>query len=88
MIWEQILQGEVVLKWSKAYTAADHEFEIVHLPSEGLTEAQLTHIAMLEEEIAREWEGARGLSSGQPSPGIGDGWGFHTEANHEEKSTS
>jgi len=75
-IWEQILKGEVVLKWSKGNSAASHEFEVVHLPAEGLTEAQLERIQEIQDELEHEWEGARGLASGLPSPSVGDGWGL------------
>lgn len=76
MIWEQILPSEVVLKWSKSCSAAAHNFEIVHLPTESLTEAQLERIREIQDELEREWEGARGLASGIPSPPVGDGWGL------------
>jgi hypothetical protein len=75
-IWEQILLGEVVLKWSKGSSAASHEFEVVHLPAEGLTEAQLERIREIQDELESEWEGARGLASGLPSPPVGEGWGL------------
>lgn len=78
MVWEQILEGEVVLAWSKVTSAAPHEFEIVHMPEEGLTDEQLTYIAMIEEELDKQWENARGLASGIPSPPVGDGWGLGT----------
>lgn len=77
-IWEQILKGEVVLKWSKSNSAAPHEFEVVYLPTEGLTEAQLERIQEIQDELEREWAGARGLASGIPSPSVGSGWGLHT----------
>jgi hypothetical protein len=76
MIWEQVLLGEVVLKWSKSSSAAPHEFEVVYLPTEPLTEAQLERIKEIQDELEREWEGARGLASGLPSPSVGDGWGL------------
>jgi hypothetical protein len=76
MIWEQVLPGEVVLKWSKSCSAAPHNFEIIYLPPEGLTEAQLERIQEIQDELEREWEGARGLASGLPSPPVGDGWGL------------
>jgi hypothetical protein len=80
MIWEQVLAGEVVLKWSKSSSAAPHEFKVVHLPAEGLTEAQLERIAEIEAELEREWAGARGLSSGEPSPSVGRGWDLRKES--------
>jgi|JI10StandDraft_1071094.scaffolds.fasta_scaffold202871_1 hypothetical protein len=72
-IWKQVLVGEVVLKWAKAVTAAKHEFEVLCRP-EVLTPAQLRAIAILEEEIAIEWDGRKGLASGIPSPPVGKGW--------------
>ena len=75
-IWEQILKGEVVLKWSKGSSAAPHEFEVIHLPGEGLTEAQLERIKEIQDELDRQWEGAQGLASGEPSPPVGEGWGL------------
>ncbi len=75
-IWEQILSGEVVLKWSKSCSAAAHEFEVIHLPSADLTEAQLERIGEIQDELGVEWEGARGLASGLPSPPVGKGWGL------------
>jgi hypothetical protein len=75
-IWEQILKGEVALKWSKGSSAAAHEFEVVHLPAAGLTEAQIERIQEIQDELEREWEGACGLASGIPSPSVGDGWGL------------
>ncbi|MBI5421285.1 MAG: hypothetical protein HZA35_03170 [Parcubacteria group bacterium] len=75
-IWEQVLPGEVVLKWSKGCSAAEHEFEVVYLPPEGITEAQLERILEIQEELEREWEGVRGLASGILSPSVGRGWGL------------
>lgn len=79
-IWEQILRGEVVLKWSKSNSAAAHEFEVIHLPAEGLTDAQLERIEEIQNELERAWEGARGMASGLPSPPVGDGWGLLPKA--------
>lgn len=75
-IWEQILEGEVVLKWSKAYTAADHEFEVIHLPAGGLTEAQLERISEIEDSLEEEWGGRVGMSGNTTSPSVGEGWGL------------
>lgn len=75
-IWEQILPGEVVLKWSKSCSAAPHEFEVVYMPTEGLTEAQLERIQEIQDELNRDWAGACGLASGNPSPPVGLGWGL------------
>ncbi len=76
LVWRQILPGEVVLMWAKAYTAAEHEFEVVHLPEEDLTEAQLERIAEIQQELQDTWAGRVGLSSGNPSPPVGRGWGL------------
>ena len=83
MVWEQVLSGEVVLKWSKEYTAADHEFEIVHLPTEGLTPAQLERIAEIQNELAEEWDGRNGMSGNTSSPSVGDGWGLVSKVDPE-----
>jgi HrpA-like RNA helicase len=74
-VWKQILPGELVLQWSKAMTAAEHMFEVIYRP-ETLTEAQLRTVALLQEELAADWEGRRGLASGNLSPDIGEGWGL------------
>lgn len=72
-IWNQILPGELVIQWSKACTAAEHVFEVVHRP-ETISEAQLERVAEIQTEIADEWEGLTGLASGKESPSIGKGW--------------
>lgn len=76
-VWKQILPGEVVLRWAKAYTAADHEFEVVHMPTEGVTEAQLERIAEIEAELAQQWDGRTGMSGNTTSPPVGRGWGLN-----------
>lgn len=75
-IWEQIFVGEVVLKWSKSNSSAQHHFEVLHLPVEGLTEAQLERIQEIQDSLEEEWKNARGLTSGIPSPSVGNGWGL------------
>ncbi len=87
-IWEQILEGEVVLKWSKAYTAADHEFEIIHLPTDGLTEAQLERICEIEEGLEEEWGGRAGMSGNTTSPSVGKGWGLGPSSEPIEESNT
>ena len=72
--WEQILPGEVVLSWAKGNTAAEHEFEVLYMPKEGLTAAQKETILSIEEDIQETWKDKRGLSSGIPSPDVGMGW--------------
>lgn len=74
LVWKQVLPGELVLAWRKAFTAAEHEFEVVHLPSEGVTEAQLERVAEIQQELEERWAGRRGLASGLPSPAVGRGW--------------
>lgn len=76
LVWRQILPGELVLGWSKAMTAAPHEFEVVCLPPEGVTEAQLERVAEIQQELQDAWAGRRGLASGIPSPAVGRGWGL------------
>lgn len=76
MIWDQILPGEVVLQWSKSCSAAAHNFDVIHMPTEGLTEAQLERVKEIQDELENEWKGASGLASGLPSPPVGDGWGL------------
>lgn len=76
LVWKQILPGELVLAWRKAFTAADHEFEVVHLPAEGVTEAQLERVAEIQQELQNNWAGRHGLASGIPSPAVGYGWGL------------
>ena len=74
-VWRQILPGELVLRWAKAYTAAEHEFEVVYCP-ESITPEQMRTVALFEEELAEAYDGRRGMSSGNSSPSIGDGWGL------------
>lgn len=74
-VWNQILPGELVLRWSKAYTAADHVFEVIYRP-EHLTEVQLERVAEIQLEIEEQWAGLTGLASGKGSPSVGDGWGL------------
>ncbi len=76
LVWKQVLPGELVLAWCKAYTAAEHEFEVVYLPEGGLTEAQLERVAEIQQELQDTWAGRRGLASGIPSPAVGRGWGL------------
>ena len=70
------MPGELVLKWTKPYTAAPHQFEVVHSPEEGVTEAQLERVAEIQQMLEDEWAGLRGLASHLPSPPVGSGWGL------------
>lgn len=72
-VWNQILPGELVIKWSKACTAAEHVCEVVYRP-EAISEAQLERVVEIQQEIEEEWSGLTGLASGKESPSIGDGW--------------
>lgn len=72
-VWNQILPGELVLKWSKAYTAAEHVCEIVYRP-ETVSEAQLERVAEIQQELDEAWSDLTGLASGKACPAIGGGW--------------
>lgn len=85
MIWEQVLPGEIVLKWSKSSSAAPHEFVVVYHPTEPLTEAQLERILEIEDELEKEWKNARGLASGLSSPPVGGGWGLLPKSSPSSK---
>ena len=76
LVWRQILPGELVIAWRKAYTAAEHEFEVVYLPEGGVTEAQLERVAEIQQELEDTWAGCRGLASKRLSPPVGRGWGL------------
>ncbi len=73
-VWNQILPGEVVLKWKKHSSSAEHELEVIHFPKEGLTESQLERISEIMEILEEEWKDASGMASGAPSPSVGKGW--------------
>jgi hypothetical protein len=75
-IWEQILEGEIVLSWSKACSADEHYFHVEHLPSTELTEAQKERIKEIQDSLQEEWKDARGFASGKLSPSVGKGWGL------------
>jgi hypothetical protein len=77
-----------VLRWAKAYTAADHEFEIVHMPTEGLTPAQLERIAEIEAELAQQWDGRSGMSGNTSSPPVGNGWGLVSKPEPKSETPS
>ncbi len=66
-VWRQILPGELVVRWHKAYTAADHELEVIYCP-EVVTEAQLERLAELLEEVNADWRDCTGLVSKTLSP--------------------
>lgn len=72
---EVLDKSMVILTHKKAYTAAPHEFGVRYEPPQGITEEQLNRIEAIQKSIAKEWDGATGMS-GEESPSIGDGWGF------------
>ena len=71
----ELNEGVVILTHEKACTAALHEFGVRYEPPQGITEEQLNRIEAIQKSIAKEWDGATGMS-GEESPSIGDGWGF------------
>ncbi|MFA6131052.1 MAG: hypothetical protein WC730_02230 [Patescibacteria group bacterium] len=73
--WRLVGPKELALTWSKAYTAADHEFRVAKLPAGGCTAEQLATIERLEREISEKFHGTTGIS-GRVSPMIGKGWGL------------
>jgi hypothetical protein len=72
--WHLVFPDELAISWKKGTRASEHEFEVYHLPAEGLTEAQIKTLKTLLEELEAEWDGATGLASGNASPSVGDGW--------------
>lgn len=75
--WNLVETDELALSWSKAYTAAPHEFVVSKLPAGGLTEAQRETVKRLEQELVEQFDGAVGMS-GRTSPSVGNGWGLKT----------
>lgn len=74
--WHLVRSDEVALGWSKGSSSSPHYFTVHKMPLNGCTASQLATIGSLEDQLEREWEGARGLSSGAASPPVGDGWGI------------
>ena len=72
---EVLDEDMVILTHKKAYTADPHEFGVRYEPPQGITEKQLERIEAIQKSIAKDWDGATGMS-GKESPSIGDGWGF------------
>ena len=84
LMWRQILPGELVIRWGKAFTAAPHDFEVLFQP-QTVTEAQLERVGELQMELEETWAGRRGLSSGTSSPAVGRGWALGSfETSHKE----
>ena len=73
--WRLVGTEELALSWSKAFTAAHHEFVVAKLPEGGCTPAQLEAVSRIEAELEKRWSDALGMS-GKASPGIGMGWGL------------
>jgi len=72
--WDLVAAEELAILWSKAYTAADHEFVVAKRPASGLTKAQLAAVEEIEREIADQFDGRTGMS-GRESPPV-QGWGL------------
>jgi hypothetical protein len=72
--WRLVGPEELALMWSKAYTAAPHEFEVAKLPTNGCTTEQLATVERLEREIGERFNGTTGMSGMTTSPEIGKGW--------------
>lgn len=74
-VWNQILPGELVIYWAHAFTAAEHDCQVIHRPDH-LTEAQLERVAEIQNELEEEFNGRKGLTGARTCPSIGDGWGL------------
>ena len=74
-VWDQIMPGELVLEWRHAYTAAEHEFDVIYRP-ETITEAQLERVAEIQNDIEEQFFGKAGLTGTRSCPSIGQGWGL------------
>lgn len=74
--WELIEPDELALSWAKGCSASEHEFTVAKLPVGGCTKEQLRTVARLEDKLEDEWRGRHGLSSGEGSPSVGEGWGL------------
>ncbi|MFA6097013.1 MAG: hypothetical protein WC788_05290 [Candidatus Paceibacterota bacterium] len=85
--WEVVHLEELAISWSKANTAAGHEFVVHKLPVDGCTPEQLATVECLEQAIEKRLKGTTGMS-GKVSPSIGKGWnlgGKNKEVRIEEK---
>ena len=74
--WGLVQADELAISWRKACTAAPHEFVVAKRPVGGLTKAQLAAVEEIECGLARQWDGAVGLSGNTVSPPVGRGWGL------------
>jgi hypothetical protein len=78
--WRLVGPEEMALTWSKAYTAAPHEFAVAKLPVSGCTAEQLRAVSRIELEISERFYGARGMTGGAPSPEINGGWNLDAKS--------
>ncbi len=85
--WRLVGPDELALTWSKAYTAAPHEFSVNKLPVNGCTDEQFTTVERIEREISERFRGTTGMS-GTVSPGIGHGWKLRKKSAPELKPES
>jgi len=76
--WEQILPDEAVIKWTRFGATRKHRFEVVHQPTDGLTNAQAERIQAIESWIEREFSKVNPFfaANNPPPPSIGCGWGL------------
>lgn len=84
MRWDQIRPGELVLSWHKSDVISPHTFEVVCLPTTGLTNEQLERALALQRQITIDWAvyddrkyDSRGDRS---SPPVGRGWGLDPQS--------
>lgn len=73
--WHIVGTDELAISWSKANTAASHEFVVNKRPVRGLTAQQLATVEAIEEEILGSYYGMS-MSGETMSPSLGRGWGF------------
>lgn len=83
--WHLVAPEELAIKWSKAYTAAPHKFEVAKLPIIGLAKEQIATVERLEREISERFCGSIGMS-GATSPEIGNGWGFSKKCEYLQQN--
>jgi len=67
LYWEEIEPEELALSWEKDYTASPHEFQIVKLPTQGVSEAHFSTVKEIEKQLQEAYSNER-------SPKVGDGW--------------
>lgn len=72
-VWNQILPDEVVLKWQLDYIGMPHQFEVLYMPQNGITDAQKQTILKIEDEIHEKWQ-SNAASRDKTTPGVGMGW--------------